>query len=556
MKDQRFRQHYAVLILLVLLQQSYIQAQQEDGVELTSEINLLTTVNGKHPQGVSVLQDEPLEDPQQQETFEANEIHVESDADEARPVAPVKTAFAHISKGSRQLNDPVVDDATHQNNTQTDKPKPCWGCDAPHSETKTKSADTKHQAPVFTNHVHPHNKLTVPSNHGGQIQYHKYNAATFGQGNLKLPPEGFHITAAVYTGADGLSHFWINDEHGLVENDESAQPTSENSTSSGESPPLKKPKTSRLPHIPFLECNAVGSTTATLPFKHGTIRHFPCGAEPKSFSPTPHPGQLLICLSRLELIVSGNSEETRTFEPGDVILLEDTLGNGHKLRAACGESHYQDMTVMLLTLAHPAEHDPPPMASPFIKSPTKSGGGWSIFKKAAKSKDSAIPAPCRTEYDPSFSSYYDATDDTIPASVDTEDESLTATEPNAILSNPNPGSIKFLVWNANRKRTIVLAGIGSAASVVGSIWLSKVAPIFVTLVFGGGCLAVGGTCAFVSVGDKLLDNVDTWYREWQYRQSLTQTQSQDNSQSQQQSQAKENIVIEEIVETVPETKNV
>jgi hypothetical protein len=47
-----------------------------------------------------------------------------------------------------------------------------------------------------------------------------------------------------------------------------------------------------------------------------------------------HP-KLLVALSPIEITVSGNNEESRLFYQGDVILMEDTIGKGHKLNS-CG----------------------------------------------------------------------------------------------------------------------------------------------------------------------------------------------------------------------------
>ena len=48
-----------------------------------------------------------------------------------------------------------------------------------------------------------------------------------------------------------------------------------------------------------------------------------------------HPSpRLMVALSSLMITVSRNNEESRKFNPGDVILMKDTLGKGHKMNAA------------------------------------------------------------------------------------------------------------------------------------------------------------------------------------------------------------------------------
>jgi len=68
---------------------------------------------------------------------------------------------------------------------------------------------------------------------------------------------------------------------------------------------------------------------------------------------------LVVALSRIEITVSGNSEESRVYQPGSVILMEDTMGKGHKIRAApavndsaAESSNAQDMSLLMVTLPH------------------------------------------------------------------------------------------------------------------------------------------------------------------------------------------------------------
>ena len=75
---------------------------------------------------------------------------------------------------------------------------------------------------------------------------------------------------------------------------------------------------------------------------------------------------LAVALSPIEITVSGNSEESRVFQPGSVVLMEDTMGKGHKIRAAApvvndsaAESSNtqqtessKDMSLLMVTLPH------------------------------------------------------------------------------------------------------------------------------------------------------------------------------------------------------------
>lgn len=258
----------------------------------------------------------------------------------------------------------------------------------------------------------------------------------------KLPPEGYRVTAVVYSDDDGLSYFWKGSE-GQQQGQESL-----------------------LPYIPFLECNAVGSTTAQLPFKYGTFRNFPCGAQPASFSPATYPGQLLICLSAVQLTVSGNEEETRTFHAGDVILLEDTTGKGHKVRACCTSdctdttstdlaSHvHDDMNVMLLTLPHPSgwQHKSSSGSSSSGSSSSGSnghrrfaatkGGGWHLFQRHHAGED-GIPQPCKEELDPTYSAHGTTTTKKEPSEITS---STTASSPMALDLDASKRTVLNFLW--------------------------------------------------------------------------------------------------------------
>jgi len=134
------------------------------------------------------------------------------------------------------------------------------------------------------------------------------------------PPEGFAITSRVYTDPDDkLAHFDTS-SHIVLE---------------------------------YLDCGASGSTTSALKVKNAYFRHAMPRAAPHLWSGTEygtHP-QLLIPLKPLELLL--NSGEQQVFDAGDVILLEDVLAAGHKIRSP---HDHQDMSALLLTLPQHYHH--------------------------------------------------------------------------------------------------------------------------------------------------------------------------------------------------------
>lgn len=249
----------------------------------------------------------------------------------------------------------------------------CWGlntCNPTLDEATVSPINEKNNTTTSSLNNSNMKKKTTPFVHVDLSAKHKM-----------LPPEGYRVSAVVYPGEDGLSYFW-KDESSIQQ----------------------------MPHIPFLECNAVGSTTAQLPFQFGTFRNFPCGAQPSSFSPATYPGQLLVCLSNVQLTVSGNNEETIIFHAGDVILLEDTSGKGHKVRACCSpdcpaDEHrhtHEDMNVLLLTLPHPSGF--PRKNTPTNHHHSSSHRHWNLFQRHPPAED-GIPQPCKTELDPSYSAH-------------------------------------------------------------------------------------------------------------------------------------------------------
>ena len=181
------------------------------------------------------------------------------------------------------------------------------------------------------------------------------------------PPQGFQLTARIVTSpSDGLSYFLDPPEDSKALEIENWMMT--------------------IPYT-YVDCGpTVESTTESFLLEDMVVRHFPYGAKmghwanlaggvtiDKSKSETGekemnsesftsdyidgHP-KLLVALSPIEITVSGNDEETRMFYPGEVVLMEDTLGKGHKMRAAKLNSEDQstvrgqDLKVMMISLPH------------------------------------------------------------------------------------------------------------------------------------------------------------------------------------------------------------
>ena len=179
------------------------------------------------------------------------------------------------------------------------------------------------------------------------------------------PPEGYYLAAHVVTDPrDGLSYFATAESWSVNENESHHDSHLE---------------------IPYQDCGYSGSTTQAIPLKSGHFRHLPPGVHPQTWTTatsTRSPGaalisnlisgsdssdgssgagtghrkdpQLLVVLKPLELTVSGNGGESRRFRAGDCVLLEDTVGKGHKLSPIGGE----ELSVLMLALPrhHHAHH--------------------------------------------------------------------------------------------------------------------------------------------------------------------------------------------------------
>lgn len=272
------------------------------------------------------------------------------------------------------------------------------------------------------------------------------SATTSSFGIHHEPPEGFQITSRVYTDPeDKLAHF--DNDSVLV--------------------------------FPYSECGVAGSTTVPIPLRHATVRHLLGGSQPNLYSGDefgPYP-QLVVALSSLEIVL--NSGQSQIFQPGDVILLENVVSGGHKLKG----HDQQSMSVMILTLTqhyHQVGKDKTSLQS--------------ILAKNVKI------SPCSTTDGLEFS---------VPPEM--EDERDLGNKVGRVLRKlQQPRSI----------RRYILTVFGLSLSTLLGDFMGKAAPLWLAVVFGGGCFVTGGTLAFVTIGDKALDELEMWRERRQLRLEL------------------------------------
>jgi hypothetical protein len=218
--------------------------------------------------------------------------------------------------------------------------------------------------------------------------------------------------------------------------------------------------------LPYWECGGAGSTTVPINLLHATIRHLLAGSKPNLYaSQGPHP-QIVVCLTRLDIVL--NSGESQTFQPGHVILLENVVHGGHKL---VGHGNRDDMTVLILTL--PQHYH---------------AVGKQQTCLANTIRKTHLRDPCPTQVQDSSSS--------------------------SSTNTPGIGIIKVL-RQPQILRKLVLGLFGVAVTGLAGDFLGRVAPLWLAVVFGGGCFVAGGTYGFVKAGDYLLEELQLWHERRQ-----------------------------------------
>jgi hypothetical protein len=265
---------------------------------------------------------------------------------------------------------------------------------------------------------------------------------------VKSPPDGYELSARVYIDPrDKLAHF---------------DPTPQ--------------------RIPFWDCGYSGSTTSPLPLKSAYFRHALTGATSWSGTDGKH-AVLVVTLSPIAMDL--NSGETREFHAGSVILLEDVLIAGHKMRPLANSR--EGVSVLFLTLPHQFVHT----GRDHISLPAS-------FLKPAHRDD-----PCPDEHAPGDSSGASSLlkneTDRLPAG-DAEDEASAVSSLDLMLKSSGTG-LSFLIPRKVRRGLLAVFGL-SLSSLVAD-FLAKTAPLWLAVGVGGTCFVAAGTWAMAVGGDAL-----------------------------------------------------
>ena len=344
-------------------------------------------------------------------------------------LTPPPTAAAATSNGN------------NNGNTLSDKEKRLWG-----SKTGTSEAPPL-GALVMDPEPQPHRDIPFVFKSASSSSSNNNN------NNHKIhhePPQGFQITSRVFTDPkDKLAHF--DNDSAMV--------------------------------FPYWECGVSGSTTVPIPLQHATVRYLLGGSQPTVYSGAefgPYP-QLVVALSPLE--ISLDSGQVQLFHAGDVILLEDTISVGHKLKGIDNK----DMTVLILTLTEPYH---------------QVGKAKTSLTSVLLNKDD----PHRWKISP------------CPNGLE-----FSRVEEGGLGRRQwwGPSSMMGRVlrpWHHPRLvRKYVLSVVGLSFSTWLADGVGRVAPLWLAVLFGGGCFVAGGTLAFVKVGDKALNEFEMWKEQRQLR---------------------------------------
>lgn len=223
-------------------------------------------------------------------------------------------------------------------------------------------------------------------------------------------PEGFVLTARVFTGGDGLAHF---------DNDEDIS-------------------------LPYIYCGADGSTTAALAVHTAIFRE--AIAAPTVWNTGDMRPTLAVALRSFRMKL--DSGEEQVFQPGDVVLLEDTIRPGHQMVV----SDHRDLVVMFVTLQR-KHHD-------------IGRENLSIQRASLKQR--------------------------------TCDDGKTKT--NADIA----ARLQSLEWDGRRTRTVILGIVSLSLSTLAADFLAKTAPLWLAVGIGGSVFVAGATFGLTSLLETIL----------------------------------------------------
>ena len=360
----------------------------------------------------------------------AEDLH--RSAEETYSEREVISADANLPEASTQETDEKeeVSQTTTENSTQGKRP---WGSSPSHSLGSNENGPAKQiNSDETSDEDREENESKIPS-HPIPFGSSKHGNSETHYSSL----EGFALSGRIY----------IDPDDKLVHFDDNPQRIS----------------------LPYWDCGATGATTSSLPLKNGYFRQALSPA-PTSWSGTDgrHP-ILAIALSPLDIEL--NSGESQTFEAGAVILLEDVLLPGHRMRSLSGV-----LKVLYLTLPQDHFHT----------------GKENVSLNFRKS----MTDPC----------------------VDSLDISKTKDD---VHKTPSKSAIQN-DWTPRRTRIAILGVIAMSFSTLAVDFLGKTAPLWLAVGVGGTFFVIGSTVGLTVAGDALITAGELW-RERRKLNSSTST---------------------------------
>jgi hypothetical protein len=348
-----------------------------------------------------------------------------AEKDESEPeepvTIPVKASSMQNSKPKSDTGEPSSQDSRRR-----------WGAGSSGDEPVDQAELPPTKQPTA------HEKSDDSEQPSGKIPF--VRKAKTSNDHAATPPEGFQLAARVYIDTtDKLAHF---DTH--------VQP------------------------FPYWDCGWHGSTTSPLPLKDAYFRNALSGATFWSGTDGKH---AVLAVALTPVVVELNSGESLTLRVGQVILLEDVLKPGHKIRPL--EKNHE---LLMLFLTLPQQYYATGINQ--ISLPAS-------FLTPTKRKD-----PCPNVRNGEI--------DRGEMAVDSSGAELTA--------GPMP-------WTAKRIRKVTLALIGVSLSTLAADFMGKTFPLWLAVGIGGTSFVAGATWAIVTGGDFLFTTADVWLE----RRKLTET---------------------------------
>jgi hypothetical protein len=211
--------------------------------------------------------------------------------------------------------------------------------------------------------------------------------------------------------------------------------------------------------LPYWDCGTVGSTTTPLTIKEVTFRHSLTQSQAWTGTDGKHP---FLCVALTEFLLEVSSGASKVIQPGQVVLLEDVLIPGHKLRPL----HHHDVQVMFLQL--PKTH-------------------YSTGKESISLPTTVVNDPCP-----------------IPERMSSSSSSSSSSYSKNVVKRGERDA---------RLLRILLGLTGASLFTIMADFLGKTAPLWLAVGVGGSCFVTAGTVGTIALGEACVSNLQAWIQQ-------------------------------------------